>query len=464
MTSTTALLGPRVRRSPRGRWKADLLGILAIASVVLTVWIWARTGGFLQTFVYPQYAVESQALLTGLLAQTFMALQVIYLARIPWVEQSWGHDVLANRHRVLGYWSFWLMIAHVALFAISRAGEAGAEGPLHELYMLFIGDSWMLLASIGTLMIIVLVVTSIRAARTRLRYESWHLIHLYSYLGMALAFPHQIFDGTHFHEVWTQVFWWAMFLGALVATLVYRVWYPIRRSVRHRLRVAEVRAEAPGVSSITMEGRDLDKLRTKSGQFFIWRFLGGQGWTRGHPYTISAAPRDDRLRITVQAVGDGSTRATTIKPGTRVMIEGPYGTMTDDLRRHPRMVMIAAGVGVTPFIGMLADSDYEPGDAALIYRLTSIENAIHLDELNELARRRGIDLHLLAGRRRAADSWLPQGTPEPTDASALTALVPDIAERDVFICGPGKWNHLVRDSLKTAGVAKRDIHIEDFNW
>jgi predicted ferric reductase len=380
------------------------------------------------------------------------------------VEQSWGHDVLAGRHRLLGYWSFWLMIAHVALFAIGRASGRGATDPLSALYELFIGDSWMLLASLGTFMLIVVVVTSIRAARTRIRYESWHLIHLYSYLGLALAFPHQLFDGTHFHALWTQVFWWVMFLAALIATLVYRVYVPLRRSFRHRLRVTQVREETPGVSSITMQGRELDRLRTKSGQFFIWRFLGGPGWTRGHPYTISAAPTPDSLRITVQAVGDGSTRATTIKPGTAVLIEGPYGTLTDDVRRHDRMVMIAAGVGITPFTGMLEDSTYAAGEATLLYRVRSGADAIHLDELTELAERRGVAFHLLAGHRRSPHSWLPEGTPDVPDTEVLTRLAPDIAHSDVFICGPEKWNHAVRADLRAAGVAKQDIHVEDYSW
>ena len=466
--TTTALASPGRTRTPKSRWKADLLGILAIASVVLTIWIWARTGGVLQTFVYPQYALESQALLTGLLAQTLMALQVIFLARIPWVEQSWGHDVLAGRHRLLGYWSFWLMIAHVALFAINRASQSGADGPLHELYLLFVGDSWMLLTSLGTFMLVVVVVTSIRAARTRIRYESWHLIHLYSYLGMALAFPHQLFDGTHFHVWWTQAFWWVMFLAALAATLVYRVYYPIRRSLRHGLRVTRVSPEAPGVSSIEMEGRDLDRLQAKSGQFFIWRFLGGTGWTRGHPYTISAAPTNEKLRITVQAVGDGSSRAVTIKPGTPVLIEGPYGTLTEDVRRHPKMLMIAAGVGITPFIGMLEDADYQPGEVTLLFRTSSVESAMHLDELAVLAKQRGFTLHPLAGARRAEDSWLPAWLPAgvdgSSDADALRQLAPSITESDIFICGPEKWNHLVRSSLRDAGVAKRDVHLEDYSW
>jgi hypothetical protein len=80
---------------------ADLMGLLAIAAVVVTTWIWARAGGLLQTFVYPQYLLESQALYTGLLSQVLMILMVLFMARIPWVERSWGHDVPpSDRHDV----------------------------------------------------------------------------------------------------------------------------------------------------------------------------------------------------------------------------------------------------------------------------------------------------------------------------------------------------------------------------
>jgi predicted ferric reductase len=108
---------------------ADLVGLLAIAAVVVTTWIWARGGGLLQTFIYPEYILESQALYTGLLSQVLMILMVLFLARIPWVEQSWGHDVLARRHRWMGYVSFWLAITHTALFALDRVERQPSEWP-----------------------------------------------------------------------------------------------------------------------------------------------------------------------------------------------------------------------------------------------------------------------------------------------------------------------------------------------
>jgi len=441
---------------------ADLMGLLAIAAVVVTTWIWARNGGLLQTFVYPEYLLESQALYTGLLSQVLMILMVLFMARIPWVEQSWGHDVLARRHKWLGYASFWLAIAHTLLFAYNRVEREPSEWA-GALLHLFVTDPWMLWATIGTLLIVAVVVTSIQIARRRLRYESWHLLHLYSYLGMAFVVPHEIFDGTHFHTAWTQIFWWSLYFGSLAAVLIWRVALPLWVSWRHRLVVDEVIAETPSAFSIVLRGRRLDRLRTKSGQFFIFRFLGSPGWTRGNPYSISAAPTRDDLRITLEAGGDGAVRARNLIPGSRVLIEGPYGTMTAARRRHPKMVMLAAGVGITPFRALLEDSEYGPGEATLIYRYTNHEHAIFLAELSELAERRRIELVFLPGRRRDDGSWLPADV-DGSDVDVLKTLVPDIADRDVFACGPVPWLKAVHRAAHRAGVKARDFHEEDYAW
>lgn len=457
-------LRSRSRRWPsalRFAW-ADLLGPIFIASVVVTVCMWLRTGGWQTSIAGLDSALGSIGLLTGLVSADLMIVQVVLLARIPLVERAWGHDLLTHRHRTLGYWSFWLMIVHVVLFAVQRGRRAGPEW-LTAQYELFIHNPWYLFATLGTLMLIGVVVTSIRMARRRLRYESWHLLHLYSYLGMGLALPHQLYDGMHFHSRLAQAYWWAIYALALGTILAYRVVLPAWRSWRHRLRVASVAAEAPGVVSVAVEGQRLDRLRIRSGQFFIWRFFDGPGWTRGNPYTISAAPRDDRLRVTIQAAGDGSERAARLTPGTRVFIEGPYGTMTADRRRHERMLVLAAGVGITPLRALLEDTPYAPGEATLVYRYSEEQHAIFKDELRDLAARRGVMLHYLPGARRADGSWLPVGS-DDDDTEALTRLVPDVAARDIFVCGPPAWIASVRKAARRAGARRDQIHTEDFAW
>jgi predicted ferric reductase len=456
-------------QSPPHRWPtalrfgwADLLGPIGIASVVVVVCMWLRTQGWQTTIASFDSALGSLGLLTGLLAADLMILQVIVVARIPWVERAWGHDLLMHRHRTLGYWSFWLMIAHVVLYAVERGKGAGGDW-LNAQYELFIHNPWFLFATLGTLILIGVVVTSIQIARKRLRYESWHLLHLYSYLGMGLALPHMLADGMHFHSPLAQAYWWAIYGIAVVTVLVFRLGLPAARSLYHRLRVVTVKEEAPGIVSVTVKGHRLDRLRTQSGQFFIWRFLDGRGWSRGNPYTISDAPKDEELRVTIQAAGEGSARAALLEPGTRVAVEGPYGTMTAERRTHPKMLVMAAGVGITPMRALIADTPYGPGEATLIYRYSEEEHAIFRKELEGIAAQRGVELHFLPGPRAADGSWLPLGS-EGDDVEELKRLVPDVADRDIYLCGPAPWISSVRRAARAAGASRRQIHTEDFAW
>jgi predicted ferric reductase len=430
---------------------------------VVVVCLWLTDQG-LASLTTVDSSVGSLGLLTGLLSANLMLLQVLMLARIPWVERAWGHDLLTRRHRWVGFASFWLMLAHVLAYMAQRAGRSGASA---QAWWRAWAQAWMLWATVGTLMIIAVVVTSIRAARRRLRYEPWHLLHLYAYLGVALALPHQLADGADFHGTGTRVYWWTLYLGTLAATLVFRIGLPLWRSARYRLRVASVRVERPGVVSVVIEGNRLDRLRTRSGQFFIWRFRDGPGWTRGNPYTISAAPRAGQLRVTVQVAGDGTARATRLRPGTRVYIEGPYGTMTAQRRRHPRMLLLAAGIGITPIRALLEDTAYPPGGATLVYRYSTVEDAVFRAEIDGLAAQRGVDVHYLPGARRQDGSWqsgVGESEAAASDAQALAALVPDIARTDIFVCGPPRWIRAVRVAAQRAGVERRDVHAEDFAW
>ncbi|MHA6758303.1 ferredoxin reductase family protein [Streptacidiphilus sp. PAMC 29251] len=468
---TTYKVAPPVgHRRPPTRWRgtfrftlADVLGPAAIASVVAVVCLWLLDQGLL-SLTTVDTAIGSLGLLSGLVASDLMLLQMVLMARIPWVERAWGHDLLTRRHRWIGFASFWLMLAHVALFALQRVQRDPAAA-WQQLWTVFVTDSWMLFASVGTILLIMVVATSVRAARRRLRYESWHLIHLYAYFGIAFSFPHTLADGSDFHQPAARAYWWTLYLFAAGTTVLYRLALPAWRSLYHRIRITGVDTEADGVVSVHMRGHRLDRLRTQSGQFFIWRFLDGPGWSRGNPYTLSAAPTPDRLRVTIKATGDGSTRAAGLRPGTRVLIEGPYGTLTAKRRRNERMLLIAAGIGITPMRALLEDAPFGPGETTLIYRYTQAEHAVFVDELNEIAARRGVELLFLPGPRRAGDSWLPADPHHGTDdAQTLKLLVPDIADCDVYACGPPAWLRSVRKSVHRAGTHRDHLHTEEFAW
>ena len=442
------------------------MGTLAIATVVIVVLLWLA-GGNLDQFDRPGGTLTALGRLTGLLSSDFLLLQVLLLARIPWVEKVWGHGELTRKHRWLGFTSFWLMAVHIALITVGYA-QASRANVLAELWGLVIRYAGMLLAAAGTLALIMVVATSIRRARRKLRYESWHLIHLYSYLGVGLALPHQLWTGADFlSSPVATVYWWTLWAAAIGAVISFRLIHPLVSSLRHRLVVTSVTREGPGVFSVTMGGNRLDRMGLQPGQFCQWRFLHGAGWTRAQPFSVSNVPTEHGVRITVQQVGDGSDRLAGACPGTRVLFEGPYGTMTADRRTRRDVLLIGAGVGITPLRGLaeMINSEVTPrGEAApsvvVLHRSRSAAETLFPHEFAQLARR-GVRVIPLIGPRGPASDWFP-GPHALSAADALQTLVPDAADREVYLCGPRAWAQQVRRTLRELHIPASAIHTEDF--
>ena len=235
-----------------------------------------------------------------------MLVMVVLIARLPWLESSVGQDRLVRWHRQLAPWAIGLITAHVVLITLGYA-QAASTGALHQLWVLVTSYRDMLAAAVGFGLLIMAGVSSYRHVRRRLRYETWWVIHLYLYLGLALAFAHQIFTGVSFigHPL-VRALWIVVWAATAGLVLVYRVAQPAWRSLRHQLRVVEVRQEAPGVVSVVCRGRHLDRLAVSGGQFFHWHFLTREMWWQGHPYSLSALPRPPYIRVTIKGLGDQS--------------------------------------------------------------------------------------------------------------------------------------------------------------
>ncbi|WP_306205380.1 ferredoxin reductase family protein [Actinoplanes sp. RD1] len=446
------------------RWYADAGGVAAGLTLLIVTALWVGNGGLQQVGGGGADAFAAAGRLTGLWASDLLLLQVLLMARVPMVERAFGQDRLARWHRWTGFTSFWLMVAHILLIII---GYRGADSPhfLGELWDLIWTYPGMLLATAGTLALVMVVVTSIRLARRKLRYESWHLLHLYAYAGVGLALPHQLWTGTDFigNKVATA-YWWTLYAVSAGAVVAYRIGVPVWRNLRHRLVVDRVVAEGPGLTSVHLRGRNLAALPVRAGQFFQWRFLDGPGWSRAHPYSLSATPHGHGLRITVKTLGDGSARVASLRPGTRALIEGPYGKLTGESYRGGPVVMLACGIGVTPLLSLLGELPYAPGEATLIYRARTQAEIAFRAELEWFATHRGVRVIYLLGPRADRPSWLPAQHADHADAEALSTIAPWIAYSQVFVCGPEGWTDAARTAARDAGVAPENLHTELFAW
>ena len=437
-----------VRARPRA-----VLAVIS-AGAVATVWLWWHGtppfGGFGDW-------LTNAGRITGLLAGYGVAVLIALMARIPPVERGVGADRLARWHATGGHYTISLVVAHALLITWGYAVTAHTT-VTHQAWTLLESYPDVLLATGGGLLLVMTAVVSARAVRPRLRYETWYYLHFYTYLGAALAFSHQFADGAEFMtNTAARVAWSALYAGVGAAIAWYRFVTPVRQALRHRLRVLAVVPETPGVVSLVIGGRRVDELRAEPGQFFRWRFLTRDLWWASAPYSLSAPPRDDRLRITVKAAGDHSRALLALRPGTRVVTEGPYGALTGAVRRRRKVLLIAGGAGITPLRALLESLPAAPGDLTLVYRVSSMRDAVFRRELEQLAAQRQAKVWFVAGTRAELDG-------NPLTGAELARRVPDLIHHDVYLVGPPELTAHVTRELRDAGVRKRQIHNESFEF
>jgi len=450
--------GPERTRSSRRLWRVDLLQASAVASVAVVMALFLADGGATQ-FGDPGAALTSLGIIAGLVATDLVLVMLLLAARVPLIERAVGHDAAMALHGKLGKPVMYLLVAHGVLLLAGYAISDGIDLVAEAVTIWSLPD--LPLAVLGFGLFTLVVVTSLVAVRRKLRYESWHLIHLLVYVAVLAALPHQFSVGGLLAEgTWQRWYWLVVTFATLGAVVVFRMLMPLLATLRHRLVVAAVEPLDDGVVSITLRGAQLDRLRATGGQFFVWRFLARGQWWQAHPYSLSAAPRGDSLRITVRALGAGSASLAGIRPGTRVAIEGPYGIFSEASRSRPRIALVAAGIGVTPIRSLLETASFRPGEATVVLRTPAPSSGWLLDEIRELCRSRGATLITVPGPR--GGGWLTDAAER--EGLSLEVLVPRLADSDVYVCGPRAWSEGVIAEAHAAGLAPEQIHHERFDW
>jgi predicted ferric reductase len=431
---------------------AVMFGAMALGGVILLALFWIDTPGL-------SFANSGEAFTTagdglGMLVAYLLMVQVLMMARVPWLERGIGSDRLAAAHRRMGEWVVLVLLAHVGTILVGYSNGVLKAMP-GEVGTLLFHTAYVGLAALGTGIFVLIGMISFRWIRRRLPYELWYYIHLGVYLSLAVAFAHQIVLGPTFDaNAKARWAWGAAYVATGLAVLAFRIGGPLRLAYRHRLHVTAVKPEGPGTVSIYLGGRNLRRLGAQPGQFFRWRFLARGCWWQAHPFSLSAAPNREWLRVTVGALGNHSEALQNLKPGTRVLAEGPYGAFTAALRTRGKVLLLAGGIGITPLRALADALSSTAEDIVLIYRASDMSEVVFAQELEWMQRNGQLRVHYLLGKRDTK--------PRPLSPERLKALVPDVADRDVFLCGPPGMVEAARQALKGAGVHRRRVHHERF--
>ncbi len=425
---------------------AVLLGCLAVGAF----W-WSGTPA--ATGATPGGALTSAGELAGLLASFLVCVQLLLVGRVPWFERAVGMDRLVAWHRTLGTSVLLLVLTHVLLMVVGGAALDRAS-VWAELPRLLATQPEMLSALAGTAIFLVVGVSSARLARKHLSYEAWFALHLTVYLGVYLTFGHQVAAGTHFVAApLARAVWIVLYAATGAALVTWRVVLPLLAHRRHVLRVSAVVPEADGLVSVWLTGCGVGELGARGGQFFLLRFLTRGHLGSAHPYSVSIVPTGTDLRFTIGALGDHSAATAGLRVGTRVFVEGPFGRFTADRARSRGVLLVAGGAGIGPVRALAEDLVGTGHDVVVLHRAHTTGHLALAAELVGVDRLRYVPL---PGRRAELGH-------DPLAPAGLRALVPDIAARDVFVCGPAGLSEAVERSARALGVPRRAVHREELS-
>ncbi|HSX48238.1 MAG TPA: ferric reductase-like transmembrane domain-containing protein [Candidatus Nanoarchaeia archaeon] len=397
--------------------------------------------------------------LCGLYGALSIILEFVTVSRLPVLEQTLGRAKQLKLHKWFGYAAFIFILLHFSLITIGYA-MINHTGVISQFVYLFFNFEDVYQAIIAVLLLFLLIGLSVSIVRRHLRYETWYFVHLLSYLVILLAFSHQMKVGPDFlSQPLFVAYWWFLYILTFALVVVWRFGRPLGLSFSRRLRVAKVQPETHNTYSVYIEGENLDKLKFKGGQFAIWWFMSKGRWWQGHPFSYSISPGGDQLRLTFKAIGDFTNDLPKLKPGAPVIMDGPYGVFTAAAIKRPRLLMIAGGIGITPLRSMLDEAAKAAENVILLYSVQTEADLALKQELEGQASKLGVSLIYVI-----SDDPSYQGETGRIDKAKLQKLVPDVARRQVFLCGPPPMMAALTTTLQQLDVPKQLIETEDFRF
>ena len=430
--------------------------------IIVSFWFWDHVnhpmGNLLIGEPFGQFLAYGR--LHGLLLAFLILLQILIISRAKLIERSFGHDRLTHAHGVLGFSIILLLILHPVLLVIGQSIQT--ESTYYEQFIDYC-KNWedVLQAVIGFCIICSVIIVSFLVTIKRIKYETWYYMHLSLYIAVLLSFGHQLAVGEDFNSNQIFTYYW-YFIYAFVFTnlIFYRFLKPIFLLHKHRFRVVEIVRETNDVTSIYIDGLQMNSLHAKAGQFIFLRFLAkGFIWEK-HPFSISGLSENGRIRVSIKALGNFTKRIPDLAIGTYILIDGPYGIFTSRNCTSSNVLMIAGGIGITPIRSLIEEMVKNFINVVLLYSNRHSNNIVFKNELDKLEKSSLGHLKII---HVISDDLDWEGEKGRIDREKLSRLVPDLNKREVYLCGPLPMMKTIRKTLSNLNILRSNIHFEKFS-
>lgn len=419
-------------------------------AVIGTLW-WLNSGPLLMSGNSSNEFIAIGRII-GLLAEYFILVQLVLIGRIRFIEQMFGFDKMNKIHRTIGYCLACFVIFHPLLITTGYA--LSSQVSLWSQFLNFLYN-WedVFKAFLGLTLLLCLVAISISVVRHRLKYETWYFSHIFMYVAIFLFFGHQLNTGDLAQSNWF-IYWYTLNFTIFGLVLLYRFLRPLYLAYKYQFFIEKVVKENNLITSIYISGKNLETYRFKAGQYVHVMFLKRGMWY-AHPFSLSAAPNGKYLRLSIKNSGDFTQEIYKLTPGTKMIVDGPFGVFTEASARTKKFLFIAAGIGITPIYSLIESMSAKKTDMILLYGNRTLSETAFIPELQKL------QVKIIGFLSQEHQDTYQFGR---IDKEKIAQFVPDVKERDVYICGPDEMMVETIKNLQAIGVPKAQIHFERFGY
>ncbi len=417
--------------------------------------------------------------LFGFLTLYLFVILTVIGVRLPLLEKAFGLDRLIRLHKNVAPLAIIFASIHAICRIIVYAKLRGEGWDWDFAFQFFpyswdIGENALILARWALLLLIFCSLTA-QAGRFMVPFRIWKPTHAIVYYVVAAGFVHAIVVGRDVRTSPLIVVWGMLFLAWMFCTS-FRFKYLSTRAERFTWILEGVDYETHDVHTCRfIRQGDPGTFKTwKPGQFALFRMKSKLwGWSEPHPFTLSCLPEPGKLCCTVKGVGSFSRKMRIARPGTKFMCEGPYGVFTPNFEKEKKLVLIAGGIGITPFLSIIRHvfKHNLSVSIVLIWGNKSKKDIVAYSELSRLVRssERLKVVHVLSDQK-ITDKLIKETEKDGfiweqglVSGPLIKKHIGGTSDASFYLCGPPPMQRFVLSELKTTlGVSPRKVKRELF--
>ncbi|MEM3781766.1 MAG: FAD-binding oxidoreductase [Candidatus Micrarchaeaceae archaeon] len=229
-------------------------------------------------------------------------------------------------------------------------------------------------------------------------------------------------------------------------------------------RLAYRADETPEVATLEFDPEDGKPFPFEPGMFIMISGLDSENKAHvARSFSVASDPGSVQMELyIVKQPHQGTSIAHTshfmeAKLGDKFIVKGPYGQFRFDPYKDDKVLYLAGGTGIAPFMSMLRHIKAlgAKTDVKLIYSVKYPNEIIRKNELQELSKQISLQTFVTVTRPQQGDNW--SGLTGHIDSAMISKLVTDVTERMCYICGPPAFVQAVKSALFSLNVKQERV-------